>query len=97
MVEFSIARIDCWLTFVDFAAARGTAGRPRNRSIHGKNPPRLFLLQMCNFEESFKQKSRAACLMREMFDFLNRANLVSKFLPGPAEEQRRERESVLCF
>ncbi len=26
--EFSIARIDCWLTFVDFVAAGGAAGRP---------------------------------------------------------------------
>ncbi len=31
VVEFSIARIDCWPTFVDFAAARGTAGCPRAR------------------------------------------------------------------
>ena len=29
--EFSIARINCWPTFVDFVAARGAAGRPRAR------------------------------------------------------------------
>ena len=43
------------------------------------------------------QTPAVASIMRETFDFLNRANLVSKFLPGPVEELRRERESVLCF
>ena len=31
VAEFSIARIDCWPTFVDFAAVRGAAGCPRAR------------------------------------------------------------------
>jgi hypothetical protein len=38
-----------------------------------------------------------ASIMRETFDFCRRANFDSKILPGPAEEQRRERESVWCF
>jgi hypothetical protein len=32
--------------------------------------------------------------MRKTFFLCRRANVDSKFLPGPAEEQRRERESV---
>jgi hypothetical protein len=35
--------------------------------------------------------------MRETFFLRRRANFDSKFVPGPAEEQRRERESVWCF
>lgn len=31
VVEFSIARIDCWPIFVNFVAARGAAGCPRAR------------------------------------------------------------------
>ncbi len=34
VAEFSIARIDCWQTFVDFAAARGAAGCPRAPGAH---------------------------------------------------------------
>ncbi len=31
LAEFSISRINCWPTFVDFVAAQGAAGRPRAR------------------------------------------------------------------
>jgi hypothetical protein len=31
VAEFSIARINCWPTFVDFVAVRGAAGCPRAR------------------------------------------------------------------
>ncbi len=31
VAELSIARIDCWPTFMDFVAARGAAGCPRAR------------------------------------------------------------------
>ena len=31
VAEFSIARIDCWAAFEDFAAARGATGCPRAR------------------------------------------------------------------
>ncbi len=31
VAKFSIARIDCWPTFVDFVAARGAAGCPQVR------------------------------------------------------------------
>ncbi len=39
VAEFSIARIDCWSTFVDFSAARGTAGRPRARGADREREP----------------------------------------------------------
>ena len=38
-----------------------------------------------------------AFIMREMFDFCSRAKFDSKNFPGPAEEQKRERELVWCF
>ena len=54
VAEFSIARIDCWPTIVDFAAARGAAGRPqacgadrereRDQVRAGIDPCRLALI-----------------------------------------------------
>ena len=42
VAEFSIARIDCWPTFVDFVTARGAAGRPRaHRADRGRERDRV--------------------------------------------------------
>ena len=66
VTEFSIARIDCWAAFEDFAAALGATGRPRERGADqerdrvrvGMGPCRL------NFTSSLVASSPAAMVQK---------------------------------
>jgi hypothetical protein len=73
MVEFSIARIDCWAAFEDFAAARGATGCPRARGADqererervqvGTGPCQLAL-------PSSSVKSSSAAMVQKMLGYM---------------------------
>ena len=71
LVEFNIAKIDCWAAFKDFAAARGATGRPRERGADrerdrvqvGTGPCRLTLT-------SSSVASSAAAMVQKLVGYL---------------------------